>query len=489
MRRLAGLVLIFVGTLLTSCGGSGSDVVASLTPVVTAAPVLVPATPTATQLIGSGYPGDPVSCTIADQKRWLDDYMADQYFWNANRATPSAAAATLDAYFQSQLFVPTDRYSYTQELGAFTQFFTEGTRTGFGYSLAFADTTQTKLQIRLVEPLSPAAAAGLQRGDTVLAIDGFNPTNIVNGSLTAVSTAGITRTFTVENSLGTQRTLTVVSRNFLLSPVLTDKVLTAASGVKVGYLAYQEFTNLSLSALGASFNRFRAAGVTELIVDLRYNGGGSVSVARALASMLGGTALDGKVFASLRFNAQNVASNFDYPFSASAASLPTAPLEGLTQVIFITSPNTASASELVVNGLFPFKKVVTIGAATYGKPFGFQPRSACNTVYNAVNFETFNAAGAGRYTNGLPATCTVADDLSKALGDPAERRTAAALGYIQTKTCPAVAATAAGDLQAVGQNDLLNPPIRVRAATRSVANQRNSEPAFGEVNPPRMVVD
>ena len=475
MKRLAYPVVICLAWLLAACGGGDNG----------SAPVAAPAAPVVQNTL-SGYPGEAASCTLAGQKSWLDDYMRDQYFWSANQPAPNASAPTIDAYFQSQLFVPTDRYSFSQSQAAFTQFFVEGTRTGYGYSLAFADASQSKIQVRTVEPLGPAAAAGLLRGDTVLSIDGFSPANIVNGSLTLVVTAGITRTFSIQNSVGTQRTLTMVSRNFLLSPVLTDKVLTAANGAKVGYLAYQDFTNLSLRALGDSFNRFRAAGVTELIVDLRYNGGGSVLVARALASLIGGTPLDGKVFAGIRFNAQNKASDFDFAFTANPASLPTAPLEGLTQIFFITSSSTASASELVVNSLFPFKKVVTIGAPTFGKPYGFQPRSSCNTVFNATNFETFNAAGAGRFDNGLAATCTVADDLSKALGDPAERRTAAALGYIQTNACPAANAAADKSLQAKSGN---SSPLLGQAEVSGRNNRKLVEPAFGELTPPGMFAD
>ena len=479
MRRVAGLIGVLFAFLAASCGGGGGG----------GADAAATAPSAASQLSASGYPGEPVSCTLAGQKLWLDSYMADQYFWSADRPIPNAAAATPDAYFQSQLFVPTDRYSNSQEIVQYNQFVSEATRIGYGYSLAFSDSAQTKLQVRVVEPFGPAAAAGLQRGDTVLSIDGFGPTNIVGGSLTTVISSGIPRTFSIETLAGATRTFSVLSRNFLLSPVLTDKVLTSANGAKVGYLAYQDFTTSSLTALGASFNRFKAAGVTELIVDLRYNGGGSVVVARALASMIGGTTLEGKVFASIRYNAQNRANDFDYAFATTRALLPALPLDGLTQVFFITSPNTASASELVINSLFPFKQVVTIGATSFGKPFGFQPRSACDTVYNAVNFETFNAAGAGRFIAGLPATCSVADDLSKALGDPTERRVAAALGYIQTKACPAVADNSVADLQASSTNGTLAQINLGLKATGFVAAPRFMEPAFGEVKPPRMVAD
>ena len=473
MKSLMSVMVFALCGLLSACGGGGGGG-APLTSTASATSA-VPAN-------ASGYPGEPSSCSAADQRLWLNDYMADKYFWSANLAVPNAAATSLDAYFNSLLFVPTDRYSFTQGVTQFTQFFAEGTRTGFGYTLAFSDATLTRLQVRSVEPAGPAAAAGLMRGDTVLSINGLSPAQIANGELAPVNVSGVTRTFSLADLSGAPRLITMTSRNFALSSVASDKIFTAASGAKVGYLAYQEFTPSSLAALGPVFDRFRAGGVSELIVDLRYNSGGSVQVARALATLIGGAALDGKVFAKLRFNAKNADSDFDYPFSASAAVLPSPPLEGLTRVFFITSPNTASASELVINALKPFKNVINIGAATFGKPYGFLPKSACNTVYSAVNFETFNSADVGRFTSGLQATCTVADDLTKALGDPAERRTAAALVFIQTGACPVLSALA----QSNKAQDQLK---RAQAATDSIANGRWLEPAFGEVNAPAMVVD
>ena len=408
--------------------------------------------------------------------------MADQYFWNANLGVANEAASNMDAYFQSLLFTPTDRYSYTQSTTQFTQFFAEGTRTGYGYSLAFSDTAQTIMQVRFTEPQSPVGLAGLKRGDTIVAIDGYTPAQISAGALPSVDSEGVSRSFVIKDAASTTRSFTVSSANYALTPVLSATVLTAPNGAKVGYLAYQEFITSSAGALGRAFNTFRTAGVTELIVDLRYNGGGSVTTARNLASMMGGSGLNGQTFAGLRFNAKNSASNFDYSFTSSASTLPAAPLEGLGRVFVITSSATASASELVINSLKPFRNVITIGSTTFGKPYGFLPRDACNTTYSAVNFDSVNAQGIGGYTNGLAVTCAMSDDLSKALGDPAERRIAAALSYMQTGVCPAVAVNP----------DALQANSRASRALgdgSTTSNPKLVEAAFGEITPPAMVAD
>lgn len=451
--------------LLASCGGGGGG-----SPSAAANSVL------------AGFSSQPASCSIADQRGWLRAYMADQYFWNANLAAGDESASSMDAFFQSLLFKPTDRYSFSQSTAQFTQFFTEGTRTGYGYALAFTDAARTVLQVRLVEAQSPVGLAGLIRGDTIVSIDGNTPAQIAAGALAIVDTPGVVRAFSVKDFAGNVRNFSVTSANYTLTPVLASKVFTAAGGAKVGYLAYQEFIASSAGALGDAFNTFRAAGVSELIVDLRYNGGGSVTTARNLASMMGGASLDGQTFAGLRFNAKNSASNFNYAFTASAGVLPAPPLEGLARVFVITSSSTASASELVINALKPFRNVITIGATTFGKPYGFQPREACGTTYNAVNFDSVNAAGIGGYTSGLSATCAVSDDLGKALGDPAELRTAAALSYIQTGACPAAAFNVQG-LQAQARaapalSDIVAAP-----------GSQRGEAVIGEVMRPTMLAD
>ena len=378
-------------------------------------------------------------CSVAAQRSWLRDYMSDQYFWYANLGMPDESAPNIDAYFRSLLYWQTDRYSFSQPTSDFLQFLSEGTRTGYGYSLVYADASQTTLRVRFAEPFSPVGLAGLKRGDTVLTIDGYGPAQIAAGTPGSVSTEGIPRSFRVVDNTGAERSFTVNSAIYPISTVPNASVLlfSASSGpVKAGYFVYQSFIATSTGALGTVFSEFARRGVNELIVDLRYNSGGRVTVARNLASMIGGSSLDGKTFAEFRFNAKHPENNFSFPFTSNVALLPAAPLNGLNRVIVITSPSTASASELVINALKPFTNVVLIGGATFGKPYAFQPRDFCGTTYCAVNFEFVNALGEGGFINGIAPTCTVADDLDHQLGDINEARLAAAVNYIKTGTCP-----------------------------------------------------
>jgi hypothetical protein len=173
--------------------------------------------------------------------------------------------------------------------------------------------------------------------------------------------------------------------------------------------------------------------------------------------MIAGARLAGQVFVTLRYNDKHQASNETIRFTPQEASL-----AGLPRVFIIASGGTASASELVINGLKPFMDVVLVGDTTYGKPYGFVPYSYCGTTYNAVNFESVNAQGVGGYTAGFAPTCPAADDLDHALGDPNETRLKTALGYISTGTCPqpgqsariqasaAVAPRVLGDVRAPG---------------------------------------
>jgi C-terminal processing protease CtpA/Prc len=383
------------------------------------------------------------ACSTDDQRQSLRTFMTDEYFWYSQLTTPDEGSANIDGYFHSMLAKPIDRYSFTETTAAHNALFVEGRRIGYGYSLVWADAAQTTLRVRFVEPLSPVAAAGLRRGDTVLTIDGLNPAAIVAGLLPVVSTVGVPRHFVIRNAAGVQQSIDVQSGDFALSPITTTATLDANRAgvpVKVGYLAYNQFVSYSSAGLQQAFGLFAADGISELVLDLRYNGGGSVGIARDLASMMGGPRAADQLFAYLRFNDKQAAKTLQVRFNGADPALTPGPAVGLERVFVITSGATASASELVINGLRPFVNVVLVGETTFGKPFGFVPRDYCGITYNAVQFEALNALGVGNYTTGFTPDCVAPDDLDRQLGDPAERRLRTALDYIATGSCSAAAA-------------------------------------------------
>jgi C-terminal processing protease CtpA/Prc len=186
---------------------------------------------------------------------------------------------------------------------------------------------------------------------------------------------------------------------------------------------------------------FKQQGVSEVVLDLRYNGGGYLFIAQEVASMLGGAAVQGRVFEKLLFNNKHPekTNNPDntYLFSSLARNGAALPQLGLTRVFVLTSSNTCSASEAIINGLAPFVEVIRIGTTTCGKPYGFVQANHDQQAYFAIQFEGVNANGLDNYKTGFSPTCQVSDDLNYPLGDTREARLNTALYYMNNNVCPA----------------------------------------------------
>lgn len=290
------------------------------------------------------------------------------------------------------------------------------------------------LKIRYVEPRSPAAAAGLLRGDVIKAIDGVVDSTLISGDFAVLSPAQAGQQVRLDiERAGVPQRFVLTAAEYSLTPVPASATL-AAGSAKAGYLLLKDFIVQAESELTTRLDAIKAAGATDLIIDLRYNGGGRISTANHFASQVVGAVQAGKVFATLNYNAAHQAANRS--FVMSGASGP-----AFARVVILTGLRTCSASELLVNGLRPYaQQVVTIGGTSCGKPYGFSPVEACGKVFSAVNFKAVNAAGQADYEAGITPTCAVADDFSGSFGDPAETLTAAALSYLQTGGCPATAA-------------------------------------------------
>ena len=187
----------------------------------------------------------------------------------------------------------------------------------------------------------------------------------------------------------------------------------------------------SFDALDAAFAELPAAGVDDLVLDLRYNGGGLVSVAQHLASYIGGKRTDGLVFAEYFHNDKNTFRNHIIRFEPKPQALT------LDRLIVVTTGGSASASELVINALRPFIPVVVIGSRTYGKPVGQYGIEFCDKLLAPVSFALRNADGQGDFFDGFPPDCAAPDDADHQLGDPAEGSLKEALTFATTNACSA----------------------------------------------------
>jgi carboxyl-terminal processing protease len=399
---------------------------------------------------GGGGGDTNASCDITSQKEWLRGYMNDNYFWYASSPNPDPAGyATIDAYFNALLYVSgdpafpqADRWSYHQPEENFARLFGAGESLGYGVSVAGLEVQgqpSQPLYVRYVERESPAATAGVVRGDRILSMNGRSSADIIAAddfsALTAAA-VGETLTLVLRNSAGADRTVVLSSAVFALTPVTNAALFQSPGGRLMGYVVVKDMISQAVAPLDAAFKMFRDNGVQELVLDLRYNGGGLVSVASTLASLVAGNrnGAAGQPFATLLYNDRQAArSNQTFPFESPTLinSL------GVSRVYVLAGARTCSASEQVVNGLRPYVNVVLVGDTTCGKPVGFLPTTSCGTTYSAVNFESVNAANAGRYFDGFnpSSTCTVAEDFTVPLGAGNEALLVAAASHADGGSC------------------------------------------------------
>jgi hypothetical protein len=301
---------------------------------------------------------------------------------------------------------------------------------------------------------------------------------MTNGSDVATLNAGLRpsaanqpHTFTILDYGATaSRQVTLTSTAITSTPV--QKVGLVA-GTTVGYMLFNDHIATAEGALVSAVNQLKNAGATELVLDIRYNGGGYLAIASELAYMIAGpTRTLNKGFERLVFNdkypTQNPLSGrplvptpfYDQTLGFAAAPPAGQPLPSLAfnRVFVLTGRNTCSASESIINGLRGVDvTVIQIGSSSCGKPYGFYPQDNCGTTYFSIEFQGVNDKGFGDYADGFtPAVsgpaglpgCQVADDFSRALGDPAEGRLAAALGYRANSTCPPASFAAATQMTA-----------------------------------------
>lgn len=280
-----------------------------------------------------------------------------------------------------------------------------------------------------VHPGSPAASAGIQRGDEWIEINGISVPEIDKGNeWNTVVRPDQDHRFTFRKLDGTLQSADLRRREIQVHSVLLRDVIRQQEQV-IGYLVLNQFIPLSHRELVEAFAAFRREGITELILDLRYNGGGQIDVARSLAGLIGGPRTAGQVLARLQYNQR-------YGFEEKVMMARSAQGLGLSRLVVITARGTCSASEMIINGLRPYLNVVTVGSPTCGKPVGMRPVTFHDYVIHPISFAVVNVRNEGGYFDGLPPTCPAQDDLRHALGDPEEESLRKALDYLRRGECP-----------------------------------------------------
>jgi hypothetical protein len=265
--------------------------------------------------------------------------------------------------------------------------------------------------------------------------------------------------FTLRDANGT-RQVTMTSAAVTYDPVPTWGVINQPDG-PVGYLLFNDHVAPAERELLDAINGLRTAGVQDLVLDLRYNGGGYLAIANELAYMIANTTRTaGRTFERLMFNDKYTTVDVagqpitPTPFYSTAKGFTVAtgtplPSLNLERVYVLTGNNTCSASESIINGLRGVGvQVYQIGETTCGKPYGFYPEDNCGTTYFSIQFQGVNAAEFGNYPDGfVPGSadsgstirgCRVADDFSNQLGNPLEARLKAALDFraSNNQVCP-----------------------------------------------------
>ena len=369
--------------------------------------------------------------------------MSQYYFWNDYLPTEIDPAKEIDpeAYFYKLVYKEKDYWSYIT--GDYASLASElnGDPVTMGYFPAFylVGSNNVMIVVCYVYPGSPAEEAGLERGDFILSIDNtlLDTTNYYtkySGTSYSVQLGAITN-----NSLGfTGESLSMTARVVSTDPAVHHEVLDI-EGYKIGYLSYVEFitgeNDAFLLEMDNIFNEFKAAGISDLIVDLRYNPGGEIDAALHLASEIAPSAVttSQSIMVNLLYNndllaylqSNNLESYLYYKFKITPANI------NMTRVYFLTTSRSASASELLITGLDPYMQVVQIGEPTYGKYVGSWVMADDNEVWAMMPIVSkySNIAGYTDFIDGVPPDYEVEDDLVEAVpfGDPTDPMIAKAI--------------------------------------------------------------
>lgn len=420
---------------------------------------------------------DPNPNAAVNNEAW--DYAKALYLWNKNLPSsfdatsysdPNAVMEAIRKYSIEPGFTnPVDRWSFGIKKSEWDDL-SSGISGDFGLNIFFR--SENDLRVSYVEPASPAGAAGIKRSWRIVSIN--NNSNIAadDASIERISNAiynASSATLVFSRTGKADTTITLTAATYQEQPVYLDTVYTVGAK-KVGYLVYNSFLG-SINNVKGIFNTiftdFNSQGISDLVVDLRYNGGGYVELQNELANYLVPPTGNNGIMLKEEFN-DNYSADFDTTINYSKkGSL------DVERIFFITTKNTASASELLINSLKPYMNVLLVGRATHGKAVGYFEIPVGDWYVFPVSFRTVNKNGEGNYFNGLQPDAAVNDGLDKDWGDVNEDCLASALHYISDGSFSRVSARKQQDIQTESNNIILDKRRFKGAVEKTRSNPRD----------------
>ena len=399
-----------------------------------------------------------------DVNKFIYYGLQDYYLWTSNVAnlndTKYANADSLNAYlngyedpqdlFTSLLYQykTIDKWSFMVDDSQEIDDWISGISESMGYDFMLGrigDSDNLFGFVRYVYAGSPAEKAGLKRGDIFLKVNSTQLT-VSNYQELLFSTLSYTLSFakiTDYTIAAIDKTMSMTAVVLQENPINKDTIFTV-NNQKIGYLVYNGFNSDFDIELNNVFLRYKEANISQLVVDLRYNGGGSVTSSIYLASMIYSTDVN-KVFAKSVYNTAFQKALTDYYGSTylfdnftntieATDDTPAATINSLSlkKVYFIVSDNTASASELLINGLRPYIDVKVVGINTVGKYTGSttikdwdedgEVNPSHKYAMQPIVVKYANSAGVSDFVDGLTPDIVAEEDIANLLpfGDPNE---------------------------------------------------------------------
>lgn len=355
----------------------------------------------------------------AAQKSFLYDLFQTEYLWadTVSKSIDISQFSTPDGMVSELRYTQNDRWSFSQTL---QEYHNRANQVSGGFGCYYDGIT-----VRYVEIESPCDTAGIKRGDKIFSIDDSLLTSELYKE--------------VSSNLGEEVIFGVFRNNDYVDIPITPlsyqykstqyQILTAQNNVKVGHMIFNSFTSQSADEINDAFSYFYKNNIEELIVDLRYNGGGSLATTSILMDKIAGYNNEDKIQVHLKWNDSYSHNDSYYYFEEDDNSL------DLARVVFLTTSGSASASEVTINGLKPYMDVVLIGSRTHGKPVGMQGRVQAGLIYWLINFSSYNAHGEGDFYDGIGVDCSVDDLYTYERTDINDAMLSEALFYIENGGC------------------------------------------------------